>query len=173
MELLDLILSLTSIVFALIGKFWPLLLVLLGYTVFGGKPKGQRQRQHPRRVLTPVEGGGRAAPVPTVTIPPVVEKKQWAEAEGTGTEGDPDWTAPPLAPAPESTAELADGSSYYLPEVQPRTEYQQAEVKTDLAPLATLPDEKSEQLAAARAREGMKWALIFSPPRAKMPYNRR
>ncbi|MFM1651509.1 hypothetical protein ACI7RC_05355 [Brevibacillus sp. B_LB10_24] len=173
MELIDFILSLISIVFALIGKFWPLLLVLLGYTVFGGKQKRQRQRQHPRRVLTPVEGGGRPAPVPTVTVPPVEEKKLWAEAEGTGTEGDPDWTAPPPAPTPVTTLEPAEGSSYYLPEVQPRTEYQQAEVKADLAPLGTLPGENSEQLAAARAREGMKWALIFSPPRAKMPYNRR
>ncbi|NGQ94118.1 hypothetical protein G3578_02885 [Brevibacillus sp. SYP-B805] len=135
--------DLLEFLFHLIGKFWPALLAYLAYQAFRTRREGEKRAKGQRPVLTPVHGGG--FPRPHV---------------GQREEGER--LAPPDTPADASAVEERDA-----------TPQEEMLVAVSLAPpTAAASDRTSVEKGEGihTPREGMKWALIFSPPRAKMPY---
>jgi hypothetical protein len=145
----DLLFALLDLAFDLIGEFWPVILAYLGYKLFGGLGKrmsqGQPEGKPVRRMsagpdLTPVEGGG---------FPSRVERK----------------------------AEPVEALKQELPVSQDGDRHLYTDAVSAVLPSDEAVDHFSQPAAEVDApvgipnpREGLKWALIFSPPRAKAPY---
>lgn len=137
MDLFDLLFDLIGLLIGLIGKFWMLILIFLGYTLFG-KSRGYKKRTPTMRppVLTPVYS--------------------------------------PEAPREVSESRRNEAS---YPPVETKTAEEDTVLTTQAAnpliPSAAIEPavDSSEEPAPPDPREAMKWAMIFSEPRAKAPYS--
>lgn len=155
--------DLIRVLFSLVGDFWFVFLFYLVAKLFGAmRQKGTSQRS-PRRtaipagpVLTPVAGGG-----------------TWPSQAGRSMKQEK--AAPERMSAHEGGA--ADDQSsvplvtldYLSAADTPPVSDSGLGMAIGAEPSAT---SRLSSLPAPDAREGMKWALIFSPPRAKQPYKR-
>lgn len=147
MDVFELLLDLIGLLFLLIGKFWTVILVILGYALFGKnrkRTKGSRPQARP--VLTPVftpsaDRGGTFAPAQTYSR---VEPQE----EGGNH---------PFTPSMEVVAE--------------RSEAEVVVRQTQAVEHPQLAQETHKQVRELDPREAMKWSIIFSPPRAKQPYS--
>jgi hypothetical protein len=135
--------DLLEMLFHLIGKFWPVLLAYLAYQAFRNRKEGEKHVKGGRPVLTPVHGGG-------FPRPHAGQRKEGKRLVPRDTAPDTSAAEAP-APYPQEEQFMATPA-----EPQPAAESGKASL------------ENGEGFHASR--EGMKWALIFSPPRAKMPY---
>jgi hypothetical protein len=144
----DLLFALLDLAFDMIGKFWPVILAYLGYKLFGGLGKrmseGKAGSKPVRRmsagpVLTPVEGGGFPRHVETVQPDPLRVPMREQPVSQAAEDLPSAETAFAKLPAEDSSAQ----------------------------PLAAA--ETNSPALAPDPREGLKWAMIFSPPRAKSP----
>ncbi|MEJ8548015.1 hypothetical protein [Brevibacillus borstelensis] len=155
-DLIDLLFDLLGWAIPLIGKFWFVILGYLGYKLFGLKgDKKRQQKPSPRPVLTPVESGG-------WPLEPEQEERR------TVTRLD---SQPEAAPVIESSMQTEGWSESDRLKSQLETA---AEAERPLrakesagAPSVTREEEKRETLDP---REGMKWAMIYGPPRARTPH---
>lgn len=147
-DLFDLLFSLLGWIVPLIGKFWLLILAFVAYRIFGKGGKKLAQGK-PRRALTPVENGGFPRQEPqeerkqvraSSRYEPVVHQES---QEGVGIEQE--WAFAEPDHSVRSTIER----------VSPPPAVQEAVDST--APVLD-------------PREGMKWAIIFGEPRAKVPH---
>lgn len=156
MDVFDLLFDLIGLLFALIGKFWTILLVILGYTFFGKQIKQAKQTKKPRTpqrpVLTPVftPSTARREVRPTQIYEPVSPPVENADN--------------PYSPAEEEAQVPDEGKSTPQPMFQITFKEQ---AQRDHQPQQVHPSETP----TVDPREAMKWALIFSPPRAKQPYS--
>jgi hypothetical protein len=146
--LLDLLFDLLGWVIPLIGKFWLLIVALIGYKFFGKGAKKMAQGK-PRRQLTPVESGGYPNTAPPgerqiVRASSKYEPIASESMEGVGVEQE--WA---FAESDDERKAAAE-----------RKKPVQAEVQSEAEPTAPHVD----------PREGMKWAIIFGEPRAKAPH---
>jgi len=134
--------ELIELAIVLVIKFWPVILAFLGFKALG-KLKGNAKNKTGTRppILTPVHGGGMPHPQPGNVISTKREE-----------------SIQPMSSDTHSLGELREESS--SPE--------QAWEASAKEPIDTPTVQRSG--TDISAREGMKWALIFSPPRAKMPY---
>jgi hypothetical protein len=144
----DLLFHLLDLAFGLIGNFWPVILAYLGYKLFGGLGKKMSQGQPKRKPVRRMAAGPVLTPVEGGGYPRRVERE----------------------------AETVEVSKREQPvsQVDERRLYTEA-VSADLPVHEAVdhsrpaPDENS-LMDVPDPREGLKWALIFSPPRAKAPY---
>jgi hypothetical protein len=169
MDLLEFIFDFIEILIVLLWKFWYIVLAYLGYKLFGlgkhGQRRGTRQAAPRRDVLTPVQGGG----IPRrADVQPVTEQPKQPEPDDFG---EATWTASPDVYAAEAK-EIAGAAE--TPFAEGKAADARLDAGTDHAAPARLAAETKPQAAReiddSDARQGMKWALIFSPPRAKEPY---
>jgi hypothetical protein len=155
-DLFDLVIELLGWVLPLLGKFWVLILGYLGYVLFGKQARRGRkmtQGKQQRPPLTPVDGGG--FPRPAEKQPErrkvVRQDPQPAPVEGR--------TAEPESLEEERRAPLAKAEAATAPQV----------VGSNAAGHPSRDEGEPETPSAVDPREGMKWAIIFGPPRAKTP----
>ncbi|WP_134686913.1 hypothetical protein [Brevibacillus migulae] len=133
--------ELIELAIALIVKFWPVILAFLGFKALGRLKGDARNKTSTRRpVLTPVHGGGIPQPQPGDVMRSEREETVLPQSDAFSYE--------------ETREESAVQAQVWEP--------------TPEAPIETPSVQRSAKEIAAR--EGMKWAMIFSPPRAKMPY---
>ncbi|MFY0545092.1 hypothetical protein [Brevibacillus sp. H7] len=142
----NLLFDLLEVAIVLIGKFWFVILGYIGYKLFGGlgkrAGKGVSQGKPRQVVLTPVEGGGFPRWEQRSKPEEVSERMDSNEAKAA-------WT------------ETEDGN---LNAAEPSTRGEFLVSDPD-------PEEKKDALDLdLDPREGLKWAIIYGPPRAKAPY---
>lgn len=141
---MDQLSDLIGLILALVGKFWFVIIGYIGYKLLGVLGKLGQQTAKPRRhVLTPVQGGGYSRPAEDNVGQ---EFAEYGEVTRTTNEA--------------SSVRISDGVASVRPDMR------QAKTRTEVD---LVPDEEDWN-ATSEAMEGMKWALIFSPPRAKAPY---
>ncbi|MCK9906123.1 hypothetical protein MXD63_39800, partial [Frankia sp. Cpl3] len=134
------------------------ILAFLGYVLFG-KSKHEQKRKRPSfpPILTPTHDGG----FPTLQTRPV---KSQVEERDNQDFGEATWTAS------FEEQEVAESSIAEAERVT-ATEQAKADRHLEAAEKALfVPTERTPESPHVEAREGMKWAMIFSPPRAKDPY---
>ncbi len=165
MDLFNMLLDLIGLAIVLVSKFWVFILFLLGYLLFGGGRRSRPSSAPRRNVLTPVSGGG----IPRLgrTAVPMAE-------------GESSWqhnTPISRLPEPKSPVEPADSPMSYALDGEaasfaPTTIGDASDFLPDVKTTPDAPANKPNTDYDGRwnAREGMKWALIFSPPRAKDPF---
>jgi len=134
--------ELIELAIVLVVKFWPVILAFLGFKALGKFKGNAKNKTATRRpILTPVHGGGMPHPQPGNVISTKREET--------------------IQPMSSDTPILEGlGGESLTPE-----QIWEASAKE---PIDTPTVQRSGKEISAR--EGMKWALIFSPPRAKMPY---
>jgi hypothetical protein len=124
----------------------PAIIAYLIYKGFQARKEWAKRTQIPQRpVLTPVHGGGFPSPQSGTSM----AVKRVEQRDSIVKEADD-------KPVSEMTAPRENGAESHAS-----------------SPYAVLAyDEAAENMAihADAAREGMKWAIIFSPPRSKMPH---
>ncbi|HZG16251.1 MAG TPA: hypothetical protein VE710_14715 [Candidatus Bathyarchaeia archaeon] len=134
--------ELIELAIVLVVKFWPVILAFLGFKAIGKLKGDAKNKAGSRRpVLTPVHGGGMSQPRPGNVISPTKEE-----------------TIEPKYAETHSLVDLREDSSAPDHVLEASLE----------EPIETASVQRNVPVISAR--EGMKWALIFSPPRAKMPY---
>ena len=146
---LDLVAEVLRWVWPLIGDFWFVILVYLGYKLFGKQGKKQTTRQ-PGRNLTPVETGG---------VPPHGQPHPHPRRVRASSRHEP------VAPIESVAREVSDAA--YERAAADESSPKRAVPSQGGEPASVLPETAKPKLDP---REGMKWALIFGPPRAKSPY---
>ncbi|QRG69568.1 hypothetical protein [Brevibacillus choshinensis] len=146
-DLLDLFFDLLGWVFPLLAKFWFLILAFIGYKFFG---KGGRKMAQgkPRRMLTPVESGGFPRQTPQEERKVVRASSKYEPVESESMEG--------VGVEQEWAFEEPDHRSIPVREQKPT--------------LTPVPERAEAPVPDLDPREGMKWAIIFGEPRAKVPH---
>jgi len=154
--------DLIRLLFSLIGDFWFVFIIYLFAKLFGAvRQKGTQQRTRQqaipaRPVLTPVAGGGTWQPkTGTSMVREAKESTRMSAHEGESEREQPS----PVFAVTESIAATAAAPAV---DTGLRKAIGAESVAASRFSSAAVPD----------AREGMKWAMIFSPPRAKLPYKR-
>lgn len=161
-DLFDVLVELLGWVLPLLGKFWVLILGYLGYLLFGKQARrGRKMTQGKQQLppLTPVDGGGTVRPMETRPERRMVVRQEPQPAPMEERTAEPEWLEEerrtPLAKAEAAPAAQAVGSGE--------------------AGHPSRGEGAPETPTALDPREGMKWAIIFGPPRAKsrpLPFRR-
>lgn len=140
--------TLIELAIALVVKFWPIILAFFGVKMLGQMKGAAKKKPSVRRppILTPVHGGGIEPPRPGRAIVERERGEEWEE-ETLATQDSRGYaeSMQPVRPDPPAPTYAASAVAVRQTEAAPA----QSEMSV---------------------REGMKWALIFSPPRAKDPY---
>ncbi|KKX55945.1 hypothetical protein [Brevibacillus borstelensis] len=154
-DLLELLFDLLGWAIPLIGKFWFVILGYLGYKLLGLKGnKKPNQKPAPRPVLTPADGGG-------------WPWEQEQEERRTVTSLEP---RPEAAPAMESNVQTEGWQeSEHLVTLETAVEAERPLERKESASAPAVSREE-EQHDTFDPREGMKWAMIYGPPRARTPH---
>jgi hypothetical protein len=161
--LIDLLIDQLEWVLPLLGKFWVLIAGFFGYLLFGKKGKQGRsmsQGKPQRPPLTPVDSGDFPLPADVELQPErrmVVRQESRSDMEERAAE--PEWLEEELH-MPLANVEAAPAAQV---------------VGSDAALQPSPAEQATEKPTALDPREGMKWAIIFGPPRAKsrpLPYRR-
>ncbi|GAA4706216.1 hypothetical protein [Brevibacillus fulvus] len=155
MDLIDLIDGLIGLALWLLSKFWYVLLALFGLRLLGRSQSGRRNQRR-RDILTPAYGTGdrpagqsqrRESSRKSMVRPePVPPAGQWRDSRGKSA----------ISVAPEQEAAET-------PFRQSEPEVIRETVKQEQ------PNFEGRHEPALDPVEGMKWALILSPPKAKAP----
>lgn len=162
MDLSDILIEFLDVILLLLAKFWYVIIGFLGYLLLGKSkdPKKRRQPAFPP-VLTPTHDGG--FPPPNQASP---EAKQELEMDQRDF-GEATWTASPQDGEKEE-------NQPFIMAAEPLGSIEQEKGGVRTVPQSGIKDPASVESKQVQqpidAREGMKWALIFSPPRAKDPY---
>lgn len=153
MDLLDILFELLGLAIALIGKFWVVILAGLSYLLFGKKKEPKRRSPTIRPVLTPVANGGYPTP----------SRKE-----------EPDFSVETPNPFSRSVeyveSESVGEHSLFPNDVAKSEDYTNSEQHKGLDS-EHHDDHFQPQQHAINPREAMKWSIIFSPPRSKMPHS--
>lgn len=137
----------------LVVKFWPVILAFLGFKAIGKVMQEAKKKPVARRpVLTPVHGGGFPMPQPGRAI--VTRKEEEREEQD-------------LFPYEDRENEERERERWLDSSVAVQPSFQ---ANTSAVTKRSEQASNQKRVDAFTEREGMKWALIFSPPRAKMPY---
>ncbi|MDA5108665.1 hypothetical protein O3V59_09850 [Brevibacillus thermoruber] len=164
-DLFDVLVELLGWVLPLLGKFWVLILGYLGYLLFGKQARrGRKMTQGKQQLppLTPVDGGGTVRPMETRPERRMVVRQEPQPAPMEERTAEPEWLEE------ERRVPLAKA------EAAPAAQAAQA-VGPSAAGHPSRGEGAPETPTALDPREGMKWAIIFGPPRAKsrpLPFRR-
>lgn len=153
MDLLDILFDLLGLAIALVGKFWVLIVMGLSYLLFGKKREPKKAIPTVRPVLAPVENGGYPTPVNEDKPDVLVETgNPFSRSIDTMKLESPERKS--------ATSEVVHVSD----ELQAIIEHQEQDhlQKSDTV---------GNNNAVISPREAMKWSIIFSPPRSKMPHS--
>lgn len=160
--MVELLFFVVSLAIGLLLKFWPVLLIIIGYKLFKGQ--GETARRKRPYGFPPVAGGGIPRPSSVPVPPKPVEYRLPPTAEETpsGLPSAGETAAFDLVekPAPEpmvpSSSADRDGALSQKKQASP--------------PPAVAAPSAAWNSVPIDPREGMKWSLIFSPPRSRNPY---
>ncbi|MGE5701710.1 MAG: hypothetical protein ACM32O_04200 [Clostridia bacterium] len=159
--MMDDILDIVFTLIALAGKYW---FVILGYIVYRmlglEKKKGEKDKRKRRALppLTPVENGGQPGRM-TVGQKPNEPEVMYAEGDSEAEEPNREWEPIPQASVTRVTPSEPSEAGAIVPIFQ------------DAAPIQThVSTEPQRVVTREQVRDGMKWAIILSPPRSKAPF---
>ncbi|UFJ43153.1 hypothetical protein LOK74_12075 [Brevibacillus humidisoli] len=196
-------LELIGVLLDLVGSFWPLILALLGYLLFGkAARKGNQQAAKWGKWIGDVTdipfGSDAEEPKPKrmmVKSKPAAEtdvsykmyNTERLSVDRTGGNTDADWVERATEPTAETTAETLSPLDMVAQPIRDGKRPDARSMKGKDHPIlgkspiseggsitgahqktALRRQERSRE--AIDPREGLKWALVFSPPRAKAAY---
>jgi len=139
----------------LLENFWFVILILAIFKMLGNQGKKGKQARQRKRNLTPVESGG--FPAPAKPSPPQPQPRRVIAS----SRHEP--IAPPVAEEVPEAIQLAARERNAAENAA--SARAKDSMQTETAPIRRKTDQTQFD-----PREGMKWALIFGPPRAKSPH---